>query len=200
MAGLPSGRGCKGGKPKRVRNRMERKTPEQSIPRPVFQETTSSSEIAVQGAAQPAMIQSAVVGQVNVGSVSSTVSHSALSLGQVPTQLPNTNPFYVKFICGNIRMCQGCRSSVRSRDGSVPAPPFDLVIARAERRTFRDKSGVLITPYREQASHYHIRLDCVRNVEPSFVPLSLKVPQDVLPLLTGVHTEYMKLVFGLRFQ
>ena len=31
-------------------------------------------------------------------------------------------------------------------DGSIPAPPFDLVMARAERCTFRDKSGVLLTP------------------------------------------------------
>ena len=31
-------------------------------------------------------------------------------------------------------------------DGSIPAPPFDLVMARAERCTFRYKSGVLDTP------------------------------------------------------
>ena len=28
-------------------------------------------------------------------------------------QVPNTNPFYLKFITGNIRMCQGCRSILR---------------------------------------------------------------------------------------
>ena len=35
---------------------------------------------------------------------------------------------------------------VRLTDGSIPAPPFDLVMARAEQCTFRDKSGVLVTP------------------------------------------------------
>ena len=41
-------------------------------------------------------------------------------------------------------------------DGSIPAPPFDLVMARAEQCTFRDKSGVLVTPLQQQPSHYRI--------------------------------------------
>ena len=49
---------------------------------------------------------------------------------------------------------------LRLTDGSIPAPPFDLVMARAERCTFRDKSGVLVTPLQQQPSHYHIHLDC----------------------------------------
>ena len=34
----------------------------------------------------------------------------------------NPNTFYLKFIQGNIRMCQGCRNSLRSVDGKVPPP------------------------------------------------------------------------------
>ena len=49
---------------------------------------------------------------------------------------------------------------LRLTDGSIPAPPFDLVMARAERCTF--KSGVLVTPLQQQPSHYHIHLDCAR--------------------------------------
>ena len=45
---------------------------------------------------------------------------------------------------------------LRLTDGSIPAPPFDLVMARAERYTFRDKSGVLVTPLKQHPSHYHI--------------------------------------------
>ena len=110
----------------------------------MFQSSTSASDtvqdVGMHTTQPPTMIQSALVGQVNLGPVSSSASHSSL---QVSPQQPNMNPFYVKFIHGNIRMCQGCHSSVRSRDGSIPAPPFDLVIARAERRTFRDKNGAL---------------------------------------------------------
>ena len=44
-------------------------------------------------------------------------------------------------------------------DGSIPARRFDLVMARVERCTFRDKSVVLVT-LQQQPSHYHIHLDC----------------------------------------
>ena len=86
---------------------------------------------------------------------------------------------------------------LRLTDGSIPAPPFDLVMARAEWCTFRDKSGVLVTPLQQQPSHYHIHLDCARAVEPNFVPLALYVPPDFLPKLTIIHHEYLQLLFGL---
>ena len=84
---------------------------------------------------------------------------------------------------------------LRWTDGSIP--PFDLVMARAERCTFRDKSGVLVTPLQQQPSHYHIHLDCARAVKPNFVPLALHVPPDFLPNLTIIHHEYLQLLFGL---
>lgn len=230
MSGLPSGRGRKGGVVKRVRDRQEKRTPEVSVPRPVFQPVTSAvqgcghSSVRVstsapcssavtpsspfQSSAVPSanVFHSAVVGQINlpsqlgnattvITSTPGTCSQSAVQ--STSTNLPNTNPFYVKFIQGNIRICQGCRSTLRSQDGSIPNPPFDVIIARAERRSFRDKSGVLITPRQEQTCHYHLRLDCVRAVEPNFVPLALRVPADVLPSLSVIHREYLRLVFGL---
>ena len=51
---------------------------------------------------------------------------------------------HTRFIQGDIRMCQGCRSR------SIPVPPFDMVIARAEQKSFRDKNGKLVTPCQEQ--------------------------------------------------
>ena len=111
------------------------------------------------------VFHSAVVGQINLPSVSSQVGHATavVTSGHAApcASQPNTNPFYTKFMQGNIRICQGCRNTLRLLDGSIPAPPFDLVIARAERRSFRDKSGTLITPRQEQTCHYHLRLDCV---------------------------------------
>ena len=94
-------------------------------------------------------------------------------------------------------MCQGCRSSLRNRDGSVPLPPYDYAIARFERRAYRDKSGVLQTPQREQAVHYHFNLPCVKAVCPEFVASGLVVPADVKPKLSQPHFEYLRLVFGL---
>lgn len=110
---------------------------------------------------------------------------------------PNTNPFYIRFIEGNIRMCQGCRSSLRNSSGMIPTPPFDLCSARAERRSFRDASGTLITPRREQPAHYHLNILCIQAAAPEFVPASLLVPADVIPKLKQTHKEYLRLIFGL---
>lgn len=239
MAGLPVGRGRKGGT-KRTRSRTtERKAPEVYVSRPVFQSvissggecsgttavvtasnenrsstlSTGSSAAAlttpatlttprplIQLAAPSATVQSAVVGQITMSSSFSPLGSFSSPISSSSTiQQPNTNPFYVKFLQGNIRMCQGCRSVLRLADGSIPAPPFDLIIARAERRSFRDKFGTLVTPQREQVCHYHLRLDCVKAAEPTFVAVALRVPEDVSLQLGVVHKEYLRLVFGIRF-
>ena len=227
LHGQPATRGHKPGGAKRVRSRgaAEKKTPEVCIPRPVFQstahgESTSSGApnamLAPHGESgpspstqlqpatvsavmlQPPLIQISSSNNAVVGQVSLTHSVAGTSPNPIPIQQPNSNPFYVRFIQGNIRVCQGCRSTLRLSDNSVPAPPFDLVVARAERRQFRDKFGTLVTPQREQASHYHLRLDCIKVAEPTFIGVSLRVPEDVVPLLSIVHREYLRLVFGIQ--
>ena len=81
-------------------------------------------------------------------------------------------------------MYQGCRSLLHLQDRSVPAPPFDIVVARAEWRSFQDKNGEIVTPRHEQTCHYHIRLNRIRAIEPTFVSMALQVPQDILPSLS----------------
>ena len=53
------------------------------------------------------------------------LSHSLQSnLGLLCTH-PSTvkcNPFHIKFLRGNIHVCQGCRGSRRQLDGSIPRP------------------------------------------------------------------------------
>ena len=86
-------------------------------------------------------------GIVNTGAmVNLTTAPEPLSVSVVTTQL--------KPLCGNIRVCQGCRGSLRLPNGSVPAPPFDIV-ARMETLSFRDADGTLHTPMRPSAAHYH---------------------------------------------
>ena len=112
--------------------------------------------------------------------------------------LPNTNPCCVRFIEGNIHMCQGCKSFLRNAHGVGLTAPFNLCAARAERRSFRNVGGVLVTRRKEQPScHYHLNLACIRAVAPQFVPSSLVIPSDVRPKLTQTHQEYLRLVFGL---
>ena len=78
---------------------------------------------------------------------------------------------------------------LRCADGSVPAPPFDLCIAHAERCSFRDATGILRTPQKEQPVHYYLNISCIQAVATDFV-----VPHDVLPLLGQVHKELLCLV------
>ena len=42
-------------------------------------------------------------------------------------------PFVLKQLKGNIRICQGCRGTP---DGTIPSPPYDIVISHMERRPF----------------------------------------------------------------
>lgn len=256
MAGLPKGRGRKGGIPKRKRLRTAVATPTVVVSRSATQHTPSccssslggipssandindtvlvsphtssnhcspsshqpnrpasinvtnfspclqSTQVGNSTASLPAINQSLVI---NANSSSLASSQHQVTLSGVnaspsviiPTVVPNTNPFYVKAIEGNIRVCQGCRGSLKCLDGSVPAPPFDMCSARAERRSFRDANGVLRTPSKEQASHYHLNLSCIKTVASNFVPSSLCVPPDMLPRLTEVHKEYLRIVFHL---
>ena len=89
-------------------------------------------------------------------------------------------------------MCQGCRGSLRTADGSVPVD-----IAIAECRSFTDSSGNLITPTRESVSHYHCRPNCVLAVEPHFVCSSLCTPADVLQNLSPIHVQHRQSSFHI---
>ena len=142
---------------------------------------------------------------VNISTPQPTISRSdvhppPVSSGPPPlihTPQANVNPFYLKPLSGNIRVCQGCRGSLRLPNGSVPAPPFDIVVARMEKRSFRDSDGTLRTPMRPSAAHYHARLTCIRAVEPNFVASTLRVPADVSQFLTPQHHQHLNLEFGL---
>ena len=72
-------------------------------------------------------------------------------------------------------------------EGNIPAPPYNLTVARKERRTFRDASGTLVTPQREAAAHYHCHVGCINAIDPTFVPQSLNIPVDILSQLSPIH-------------
>lgn len=247
MSQLPSGRGRKGGVPKRKRSAGVRKDPELTVQRPAFrehrlpgsqtsanmQEATSSRDPPnthhpIFQASQKGAGGSSLVtrpGGTNdvstdflpqthcgtehvtgpniraIGSIVTVSSPSPANVGVAGVTHPavyNSNPFFVRFIHGNIRVCQGCRSSLCSVDGNIPKAPFDLAVARFEKRPYRGKTGELVTPVREQAAHYHLKVGCIRCASPQFVPTGLTIPLDVSPLLTATHKEYLRLMFGLQ--
>ena len=121
---------------------------------------------------------------------------------QTPTQLAqaeqNSNPFYLKKLSGNIRICQGCRGSLRLANGTFPSPPHDLIVARLEKRQYRDPYGVLKTPVKASAAHYHTRLTCILSGDPTFQPNSLHLPHDICNELSIKHKQLLWVEFGLN--
>ena len=109
-----------------------------------------------------------------------------------------SHPFFIRFIAGNIRMCQGCKTSVRLLDGSIPSPPHDIVVARLEQRQYFDKkSGEWCYSTKNSNCHYHAKLSCIVKVEPYFLPSSLQVPLELKQNLLPVHQEYLSNEFGI---
>jgi len=126
----------------------------------------------------------------------SSMSHHPSSSMQT-----QSHPFFVRFICGNIRTCQGCRGSLRLPDGSIPNPPYDIVVARLERRPYFDKScGEWCFPQRETNSHYHFKLTCVVKADPLFIPSTLQLPPDVIENLTPDHLQLVANEFGITIK
>lgn len=163
-----------------------------STPRPVATQlpsATVTSQLGHSTTAGSSLVynwQPYVVGPVHLSTPQQSQSAS-----------PTSNPFYLKLIQGNIRMCQGCRNSLRAADGTILPPPHDIAIARAERRSFRDSSGNLITPKRETVCHYHCALLCVMKADPSFTPINLYIPSDIKPKLSQVHLQYLQAYLGV---
>ena len=123
---------------------------------------------------------------------------TAHNLVGTKNSLEGSHPFFIRFIAGNIRMCQGCKNSVRLSDGSIPSPPHDIVVARLEQRQYFDKkSGEWCYSNKNSNCHYHARLSCIVEVEPFFIPSSLQVPPELKQNLLTVHQEYLSNEFGI---
>ena len=75
----------------------------------------------------------------------------------------NRNPFILKFVIGNIRICQSCRSSLREVNGTVHFPPYDLCVLRLERRPYwHEASKSWCSPAKESNAHYCAKLSCLQ--------------------------------------
>ena len=114
------------------------------------------------------------------------------------TSLPNCQSFLLEEISWKHLYLSGCRGRLRSADGTVPSPRFDFVIARLEKKQFCDASGMLKTPAKPSAAHYHFHLTCIRACDPSFLPSSLIIPHDVAGLLCPLHRQHLQLEFGVQ--
>ena len=108
-----------------------------------------------------------------------------------PVSPAGPNPFYVKFISGNIRVCQGCKGSLKTTDNRIPTHPFDIAAARSENRPFRDASGTLITPKRATTTVVHSAYKQLNLILLS----SLVIPADMKLKLTPCTSSIWSLDF-----
>ena len=187
LSGLSRGRGRKGGQPKRQRKKPV-PPPDNYTVRPGMAGPSSASEGSIERGTSPSVFTRGPPPLISVASTQLT--------SPIPQQV-NVNPFFVKPLAGAIRICQGCRGSLRLADGQVPPPPFNMVIARLEMRPFRDSTGTLRTPSRPCAAHYHLRLACIRAADPNFISSTLTIPNDVALDLSSIHHEYLHVEFSL---
>ena len=198
VTGMPSGRGRKKNQMPRSRAKPNAAPPDAFVVSPPSLAQTPTAQLPATSAPPAHLPGSSPPPLVFVGQSNNYTSPLLQPNTFLTTPAPvNMNPFYIKFITGNIRICHGCRSSLCTTTGMVPNPPYDITIARAERRPYRDVSGNLVTPQKETAAHYHVRIDCVKAADPNFVPMSLHIPSDIYSQLNPVHREYLSGVFEL---
>ncbi len=210
MLNMPKGRGQKGGIPKRKRSRAKASEPEVVVSRPSLRAAPSTGSCSGESSGthplfhinSPTFHYSTMFEKFPPASLPPAYDplvygypyHSSPVLSTQPT---NPNPFYLKFVTGNIRTCQGCKGSLRSAESTIPEPPYNICIARAEKRPYRDTSGNLVTPTAYKPSHYHLSLTCIHAVEPTFAPHNLKVPSDVQCQLSPEHKHFIGMQMGI---
>ena len=223
MQGMPSNRGRKLSDRKRQRKRKADSDPDVFVPSPALATTTQPHTttgvssyhweadqvanistslymcpalppyVGQPGLPVPPTCSAAVRDTTSFGSSAGASSSNTMLI----TGPPNPNPFHLKFITGNIRICQGCRQSLRTTSGLIPDPPYNLVVARSEKRQYRDSSGELVTPSSYSNAHYHVAVSCISRVEPTFHPSTLKIPADITGQLGWEHKSFLYSQLGL---
>jgi hypothetical protein len=81
-----------------------------------------------------------------------------------------TQPYLLKMLTKNIKVCAGCRLGYNNT-----VPPYDMCIVHEETRPVPGKSFNTKTNV-----HYHANPQCIWYKDPSFAPADLQVPMAVL--------------------
>lgn len=207
---MPAGRGRKGSVPPRKRRKTipveSRKSLSDILPS--YVPTQDHANISHSSHQNPSQEPVSTV-SISVPSHSPSVSHTNVSvtgsasvnfgaqamgnvlpspppLIQVPPETsPETNPFTLTFITGNIRVCRGCRQKY-----SKPAlPPHNLCVRHKEWQSFGPIDN---RQTRFGNVYFHCNLACVKAVWPSFNPEMLHIPPSVLVQLLPAHTELIR--------
>ena len=100
----------------------------------------------------------------------------------------------LQFCSPLVRKYCGCGQKLKSRNGrdnnlQIPPPPHDMVIITATRRQYwqngAQKRGHLGNVY------FHCKVNCIKLMQPAFVPCLVVIPSVLCPHLLPVHQQHI---------
>jgi len=148
-----------------------------SISVPCCSSSVSHTNVSVTGSAS-----------VNFGAqaMANVLPSSPPPLIQAPPEIsPETSPFTLTFITGNIRVCHGCRQKYHK-----PAlPPHNLCVRHKEWQSFGPIDN---QQTRFGNIYFHCNLPCVKAVWPSFSSEMLHIPPSVVVQLLPAYIELIR--------
>ena len=102
---------------------------------------------------------------------------------------PKTQPFTLKLLMPNIKICAGWRLGYQPR-----TPPYDICIVHPEtRQILNQATGCMMTVGIN--AHYHVGTDCIKFQFPDFDPSQLIIPKVLRDkLLSNPHAQYSALI------
>ena len=188
MSGLPKGvAGQKGSVPKRSRRGRTRSSTV-SAPVSTHDRTTCVTNI-----------QTTVANDMYMGSMMNFgfSPYPSASVHPTPHYTPHgsqysphgSQPYLLKFLTKQIRVCAGCRLGY-CNDPEIPPPPYNICIAHEETRQITNPHTG--SPFATKTvTHYHANPDCIWMKDPKFIPQSLQIPPDVDARLQQEHRFFL---------
>ena len=105
--------------------------------------------------------------------------------------------FFLKWASRRITVCQGkCQRPMRDEQGRIYPPPYDLCLARKERRSYRSPLDGMKKLGKESDSHYHFKRSCVENEDPPYQGERITIPPEVSVRMTQAHKDILQKEFG----
>ena len=79
---------------------------------------------------------------------------------------------------------------MRTEEGSIYPPPYDVCLARKERRSCQSPVDRIMKLGKAGDNHYHLRMSCVDKADSPFKGESV-IPPEVGMRLTEIHKDVL---------
>ncbi len=131
---------------------------------------------------------------VQQGSLTGDTNYSPTTVGMQPSRVtpfqPHGNqPYFVKMLTKQIRVCAGCRLGFNN-EKDIPLSPYNICIGHEEIRQITPSSGK--TPFTTKTTaHYHANPSCIWMKNASFMPENIQIPPGVYEHLDQSNKCYL---------